>query len=450
MASSSHQSPKPADPIDELAQGLALLPVRPCRGNNGIKIFLEANYFSLKLPKDLVVHRYSIEIVPPSKPEEPSKKPPKPTKEPSNKPPKSTAPKTIFTGSIKTSASGPKSSDAAEPSNQSAPDDWPVPTGKKAEQVIRLLLDLPDLSQYKGTIFTDFRANLFSKSSLPEKVRSLRVQYKAENIDVARPNALTYTVRLIENGSLNLATLRDKYQGGDLSRFQYDRQELIQALNILFVHYARSSPSCLSVGGRRSFPSQDRIEPGASWDIETGLICALRGSFSSVRVVDSSILINVSLCHGAFYNKGPLDAMIEPFRRRWVELEAFLRGLRVGLTHYTDSSNRPIPANQRVKTIVGLARTTDGKSKNDNPPKDYRRPRVGTDFAGPGSVTFWWEESSGNGRDITVLDFFKESVTYQSPSQWVLLIDCRIQHKLESELARHQRWIGKGPILCRS
>lgn len=430
MASSSSQNqqsePKLADPIDELAKGLALLPVRPCRGKNGTKVELEANYFPLKLPKDLVVHRYSIEIVPPPKPKEPSKRPPKPT-----------APKTIFPSALKTSASGPESEDGSSA--------WPVPTGKKAEQVIKLLLDLPDLRQYKGTVFTDFRANLFSKSSLPEKVRSLRVQYRAENIAVARPNALTYTIRLIENGSIDIATLRAKYQGGDLSRFQYDRQELVQALNILFLHYARSSPKCLSVGGRRSFPSQNSIPDGASWDIETGLLRALRGSFSSVRVVDSSILVNVNLCHGAFYNIGRLDTIIVLYRRGDPSgdgLEAFLRGLRVGLTHYRDSSGRQKPANQNVKTIVRLARKDDGRSENDNPPQDYHRPRVVADFAGPGGVTFWWKISSGNGREITVLDYFKESMAYQSLTQWVSLIDCRIQHNLESRLARHQCWIG--------
>ena len=378
---------------------------------------LDANYFALKMPKDLVVHRYSIEIVPP--PKESSKKTSKPT-----------VTKTMFTGAIKTSVSGfplqskaPRKAaaakDAAVPLGQSAQDDssaWPAPTGKKAEQVIKLLLDLPCLRPYRSTIFTDFRAILFSSQKLPEQVRSLKVQYRAKNNAEARPNPLTYTVRLIENvrGSINLSTLGAKYQGGDLTLFQYDRQELIQALNILFLHHARSSPDFLAIGGRRSFPSQNCVPKGAWWDIGRGL-WALRGSFSSVRVVDSNLLVNVNPCHGAFYNRGRLEAFIEDFSRgsqSRAELETFLRGLRVGLTHYKDSNGRMIRPDQRVKTIVRLARTSDGMLESDSPPDDYHRPNVVRDFAGPRDVSFWYQEGSGNGRLITVSDYFNRSMAY--------------------------------------
>ena len=462
MASSSQSQasqPKPEDPIEELAKGLALLPTRPCPGRKGTEVFLDANYFPLKLPKELVVYRYSIEIVAP--PKESSKK----TSEP-------TATKTISKGAEKSGVLVGKSTiplhpkapgkaaatkDAAGPSGQSPQNStsaWPVPTGKKAEQVIKLFLDLPELRPYKNGIFTDFKANFFSGQKLPDDVRCLKVQYRAENNAEARPDALTYTVRLIENvrKSIDLATLRTKYQGGDLTSFQYDRQELIQALNILFLHYARSSPNCLATGGRRSFPSQGQIPDGAWWNIWGGL-WALRGSFSSIRVVGSNILLNVNLSHGAFYNTGRLDALIDNFHEGGhsrVELEAFLRGLRVGLTHYKDSNGKMVRPDQRVKTIVRLARTSDGMSDSDNPPRDYHRPVVVSDFCGPKDVSFWYDEGNGEGHLITVWDYFKKSMTYDSLPQWLLLIDHRIRHNLESRSASHQRWIGETTGLCRS
>ena len=427
------------DPIHELAKGLALLPVRPrYKGQKGTAFALDANYFALKLPKELVVHRYSIEIVPHRKPSLP-KEPPKKISTPA-------APKTIFPRPINTSVSGgditirPKSEDlgnvagakdAPVPSSQSAQDNsssLTVPTGKKAEQVIKLLLDLPDLRQYKNAIFTDFRAILYSRRALPQTLHGLQVQYRAENNAVARPNALTYTVRLIENARLDLSALVDRYQGGDLTLFQYDRQDLIQALNIFFLHYARTSPDCLSIGGRRSFPGQNSVPEGARWDVGRG-VNALRGAFCSVRVVDSSILVNVNICHGAFYNGGPLVTLIDAFRgngQHGAELEAFIRRLRVGLTHFRDSNGRAIPANQNVKTILGFARRNDGMSASDNPPEDYHRPRVTGDFAGPEAVSFWYQEESGRSRWITVSAYFKKSMAYQSLIQRFLLTDYRI------------------------
>ena len=426
------------DPIHELAKGLALLPSRPGPGQKGTTARLDANCFALKLPKQLVVHRYSIEIVPPPKPSS--------RQEPPKKTSTSAAPKTLFPRPTKTAVSGGDitirlkseasgnvagAKDAEVPSNQSAQDgssSWRVPTGKKAEQVIKLFLDLPDLRQYKNAIFTDFRAILYSRHALPEKLQGLQVQYRAENNAVARPNAFTYTIRLIHNARLDLSTLMDRHQGGDLTLFQYDRQDLIQALNIFFLHYARTSPNCLSIGGRKSFPSQSSIPEGARWDIGRGLH-ALRGSFCSVRVVNSSILVNVNLCHGAFYNAGQLTTLVNAFcgsGQYGAQLEAFLRGLRVGLAHYRDCNGRGIPANQNVKKIVGFARMNDGMSASDNPPKDYQKPKVVRDFAGPEDVSFWYKEESGESRWITVSGYFKESMAYQSLTQRLMLIDYRI------------------------
>ena len=462
MASSSSQIQmsklKLEDPIEELVKGLALLPPRPCRGQNGTKVLLEANYFALKMLKEFEVHRYSIEIVPP--PKESSNKS---TDSSSIKANVSTVrpaiPKRLFP---RAAGNAVARREPVAPSNRSAPDNssaWPTPIGKKAEQVIKLFLDLPELRPYKPGIFTDFRANLFSNQKLPEQVRSLRVQYRAENNAATRPNALVYTVRLVENArSIDLSALETRFQGGELGAFQYDRQELIQALNILFLHYVRSSPMCIATGARKSFPrfpGQNHIPLTAKWDLKKGL-SALRGSFSSVRVVDSNILVNVNLCHGAFYNTGSLESLIQDFGSSVhlrPELGTFLRGLRVGLNHYRDSTGESIPANRNVKTIVGLARKSDGMGSSDNPPKGYHRPRVAYDFAGPMGVSFWYEEGEegrGRGRWITVSKYFNESMRYQSLTQWPLLINYRIQQNLGSRAASHKCWISEETSVCGS
>ena len=278
------------------------------------------------------------------------------------------------------------------------------PTGKKAEQIIKLFLHLPALQEFKKHIFTDFRALLFSTQDLPLIALSQVVKYRAENNDTATQNALEYLVKLDHTALFDIGRLT---AGPGPRNPQLDvvaKQDMIQALNILFLHYGRSSPSRLSVGSRRSFPSTDPPSGESSMEIGDGIL-AMRGYFSSVHVVDYRILVNVNVSHGSFYQAGSLlDLMVQidrDFRHRPGGLFSILRGIRIGQKHFTDSSGKPLPPQKRTKTIVGFATEADGQFPTGKEPANYHQPRVPRPFAGPEEVHFWYEEraASSGSRD---------------------------------------------------
>ena len=269
------------------------------------------------------------------------------------------------------------------------------PTGKKAEQIIKLFLGLSALQEFKKHIFTDFRALLFSTQDLPLNALSQVVKYRAENNDTATPNALEYLVKLDHTAHFDIGRLTARPGPGNPQLDVVAKQDMIQALNILFLHYGRSSPTRLSVGSRRSFPSTDPPSEKSSRDIGDGIL-ALRGYFSSVHVVDYRILVNVNVSHGSFYQADSLLGLMvkidRNFRHRPGGLLSILKGIRIGQEHFTDSSGKSIPFQKRTKTFAGFATTADGRLPADKHSENYHPPVVPRPFAGPEEVKFWYVE----------------------------------------------------------
>ena len=266
------------------------------------------------------------------------------------------------------------------------------PAGKKAEQIIKLFLDLPALEEFKNGIFTDFRALLFSTQDLPPHALVQVVRYRAEHNDTATPNALEYLVKLDHTAHFDIASLTARSRANNPQLDVVAKEDSIQALNILFLHYGRSSPSRLSIGSRRTFSSDPT---GSSRNIGEGIL-AMRGYFSSVRVVDYRILVNVNVSHGSFYEAGSLlNLMVKidrNFKRRPGGLLSILRGIRVGQKHFTDPSGKPLPFQKRTKTIIGFATGADGRFPENQRPDPYHPPSVPRPFAGPEEVMFWYSE----------------------------------------------------------
>ena len=288
------------------------------------------------------------------------------------------------------------------------------PTGKKAEQVIKLFLDLSALQKFKKGIFTDFRALLFSTQELPPHALSQVVRYRAEHNDTVTPNALEYLVKLDHTAQFDIASLTARPGARNPQLDVVAKQDMIQALNILFLHYGRSSPKRLSVGSRRSFPSEISSQ---GQDIGEGIL-AMRGYFSSVHVVDYRILVNVNVSHGSFYETNSLLKLMgkidRNFKSRPGALLSILKGIRIGQTHFTDPSGNLIPPKKRTKTIIGFATGADGRFPQGKQPNNYKPPIVPRPFAGPEEVKFWYEEqaeSSGStqrGKFISVADYFRK------------------------------------------
>jgi len=305
----------------------------------------------------------------------------------------------------------------------------PAAVGKKLIQIIRLVLEAPELVPHKDDIVTDFKSTLLCRKKLDDQTISL--QYRAEGEDEPRAKATQYTVQLRLTNVLAVSELTEFLTSTNLSARYDEKLPMIQAFNIFLNHYSKSSGNLVTIGSSKAFSLDQRSD---KWDLGSGLT-AVRGFFASVRAATARVLVNVNVSHGAFYQEGPLDQIILHFgsQRGLFRLETFLKRLRVQTTHLKEKKNKKGVVIPRIKTIHGLANRNDGHGLA-NPP------RVKAFGAGPRDVEFWLDavpqqgsslaptgqtkgrkggakakapSAASGGRYISVYDFFSESERYR-------------------------------------
>lgn len=286
------------------------MPQRPGYGTQGNKILLWANYFAMEAPKDLLLFRYSIEL-------------------------------------LYDRSKG-------------------APVGKKLKRIVELLLE-EHFSAYQNLIATDFKSNLICKAVLPIPKDIYRVDYRAEGEDEPAPDAKSYQLRLRSTGTVRISELLDYLTSTHASALLDSKDEIIQALNIVVGHYPKSASHIFSIGANKHFP----LHPAASetWSLGAGLH-AIRGFFISVRAATSRTLLNVQVKHAACYSEGPLTRSMYAFSNAnnhdLDRLENFFKKVRISVTHIV-KKNKCGDNILRVKTISALARLDDGQDL-EHPP----------------------------------------------------------------------------------
>lgn len=390
------------------------LPQRPGFGTRGKEVVLWTNYFNMMAYGELLLHRYSIEVV----------------------------------------------GDSASRN----------PTGKKLRRVVQLFLE-EHLAQYGHDVATDFKSNLLSKTAL-ELEEEYAVTYRVEDEDDPAPNAKVYRVRVRPTGMLTVSELMDHLTSAHTTQLFGSKEEIIQALDIVVGHYPKAAAYIASIGANRHF----RLDAATSekFDLGAGLT-ALRGFFVSVRAATARILVNVQVKHVAFYDDGPLDRLIHAFRvpngPNKVRLWNFLKKLSVDVTHIVKLNNagKRIP---RLKQLNGFATRDDGRGQehpprvldfgagskeveffwSDSPVSPSGKPQGPSGTSGKkgkgkgkGKSNAPAGPSSSQGQYISVFDYFKRSkypLTYELLSR----TDINQSHRLpshynqRSELARRQCW----------
>jgi eukaryotic translation initiation factor 2C len=340
------------------------MPQRPGYGVAGKGVTLWANYFTLTSQKDLQLYRYQVDLAPDAR--------------------------------------------------------GKTPTGKKLKRIIQLLIQ----EHFPGSA-SDYRANIVSRQKLELK-DEYKVVYMAEDEDTPDAKAPQYTCSVQATGSITLAALIDHLTSTQVGRVFGNKEETIQALNIVLGHHPKSQATIATVGANRHFEKmargQERMDLGAGLQV-------IRGYFMSVRAATSRLLVNVQVKNMAFYQEGPLDGIMAAYSSangpHKMALLKFVKKLSVDVTHIKRQNKRGqrIP---RIKIVQGFATKDDGR-KLPHPPKV---PQFG---AGAKDVQFWLEESGGsasvgpgkgkgkgkapkagpappsNGRYISVFDFFKTS-----------------------------------------
>jgi hypothetical protein len=271
----------------------------------------------------------------------------------------------------------------------------PSAAGKKATQIVALLLETEPFAGFLSELVTDFKSTLISRRKLENDQFVVEIRYRAEGQHEPRENATLYRVRIQYTDSLSTAQLVSYLESASPSVRLDDVLPVVQGLNIFINHYAKSTGNLAAIGASKTFSLGPRA---AKWDLGTGLT-ALRGFFTSVRLATCRILVNINVTHGAFYDAVSLDKLILKhgfgsynYNRR--KLGRFLDKIRVRTTHLPEKKNRAGEVVPRIKTIYGLAGGNDGHSL-------AHPPRVKEYGAGAKDVEFWLERPSQSSRSVT-------------------------------------------------
>lgn len=379
-------------------QNLGKFPPRPAFGSKGTPVTLWANYYAVKTQAP-VLYKYTMnvkEIVPEGEGEA-----------------KERAPKTKGKGGKpgKPRESGPREV-----------------KGRKLYLVIKEALNELSKKDKNLLVATEFKSQLISLRKLNlEQDNTMRF-----NMPASEGSEKTDVFEVVFNGPVEarvdemLKYVNSKTGasdgGSDPSQaMTYPKfPDVIDALNVIFGFGPRSKLDKISaVGSSRffAFGSDNRHN-----EVILGrdrALKAARGYFQSVRLATGRLLLNVNVTHGVFKIDGPCAKFFDGFgvnatqspqmARKLKLLGRFLPKTRVWIkTKYGSKEVR------RSKAIHGLVSIRDIKRqcRDKNPPKF----RHTTDFVvGPGDVSFWLEDE-GNGRYITVADFYKQSKFHLLPS----------------------------------
>ena len=298
------------------------LPYRPAYGTEGKVVALYSNYFEMKTNPEFVMHRYHIAIVPVAyAPDDPAK-----------------------------NQSG--ASEAEET----------APTGKSLSNIVRLLLECSPYAEHQAYLVTDFASTLLSCQKLTLDVTGWEKSIKYRKA--------TYRLRLEERGTIDTSHLIECLNPAAMVESSAGKEPLLQALNIILGHLAKSSERTTVYGSNRSFAWDQDFAPSS---LGTGLV-AMKGFYSSVRAATSRIVINVNVTNGPFYQAEPLhrlmDDLVAANNNVWdvPTVEAFLKGLQVDVLYLRGKTNqmgRPISCR---RTIFGFAKKGDGIAPNSGVP----------------------------------------------------------------------------------
>ncbi|CAD6506115.1 BgTH12-07045 [Blumeria graminis f. sp. triticale] len=304
------------------------LPLRPGYGSQGRPISVYANYFKVDVPKNLTLARYNISVSPEAK-------------------------------------------------------------GKKMARVVGLLLEMPEFIHASTRFATDFKSFLVASQPLTNMPEQWNIKYSSEGGNEPGENSKVFAVKLQEPAFFSVSDFV-KYLSSTNVKDTFNQEEqksIIQSLNVVFGHHPQSMSGVTTISGNKHFslsrgPNNINIKP-----LGDGLE-AYRGFVRSSRAVTGGLLLNVNVTHAVFFETTNLAALYRKMgTQNRVNLKDKLKGMRIQVTHFPPKlskvTGKPIP---RVRTIQGLANTSDGANEE-------HKPEVLGFGAGPQKVKFWISES---------------------------------------------------------
>ncbi|KAK0713514.1 ribonuclease H-like domain-containing protein [Lasiosphaeria miniovina] len=313
-----------------------------------------------------------------------------------------------------------------------------LPSGKKMSYLIPLIIRRNEVLRrgYEdGTLVTDFKATIISTVKLEIDEFEIKIPRPAGfdqetcTVSLETPNQKDGGVSEPLEVSKLLQYLRctDRDQAPNI-----EKSHFAQGFNIWLRHFSKSyqfdsgtdSRPILGSGqvvvGSKAYPMNvtSQLENHITAELRSG-VTAIRGYFSSVRLAENRLLVNINVSHGAFYKPGKFtDLLPNPLSGQLLQaLHNCYKGARVDLEDFgrRDEHGRSLPF---IKVIAGLAAPDDGVPKTnkerDEPYPEKRPRRVdGSELIGGDRcchLQFWREDrdSPGGGFYQTVSDYFTE------------------------------------------
>ncbi|KZT22267.1 argonaute-like protein [Neolentinus lepideus HHB14362 ss-1] len=204
-----------------------------------------------------------------------------------------------------------------------------------------------------GTVAHDHSAKLISAKKLPQPL-VIQIDYTEDDEDASQARGRQYTLTFNYVQEIDPSNLAS-YINGERQFRNFDIMPVVSALNLILAAYPNRSVGAGVMVGRNRYFHPSQIEPPHPLG---GGLEAWKGFYSSVRPAFKQMMVNVNVCHTAFYAPGNLaDKMIEFQRASFgARVAAFVKGVRVKTTHLGYK-----------KTVRGIARFTARQYKFDCP-----------------------------------------------------------------------------------
>ncbi|EZF29972.1 hypothetical protein H109_00292 [Trichophyton interdigitale MR816] len=253
----------------------------------------------------------------------------------------------------------------------------------RTRRLLSLLVNHRSLTSH--SVATNYKDRIISNKEL--NVKQVVVQYyeKEEQLSLNSPS---YRVTIQLQRVFRMGEVLNDLKSSIETYNPDERNEAIQALNVVLAHSPNESPNTQFLGQSKHFPlhgQQNKHEMGAGLD-------AIRGFFHSVRPSTGRLLLNLNVSTGAFYHAGTLHTLVCRFdqgRRlsgsiRLRELNKFLHKLRVVLS----CPNNAISQATGMKTIQSIVKRNNLPGTIDN-------------------IRFEWP-SGGMEREVSVREFYRQ------------------------------------------
>ena len=312
-----------------------------------------------------------------------------------------------------------------------------VPKGDRKRQLVRLLLRDDSVRAIMPEVYaTNFNTTIVTKEPLKVEFRKnsvkFGIRFRAEGAIHEPVVPISYTIRIEKAGVLHTSDFENIWRPSKLV-WEHHESPALEALNIILGHHAQEADNLARVGSKKMFPFDAQSQIPVLDNLHGGLI-ALKGFYANAIGATSRVLLNINICHGAFYRSSYLNdgrgslvnLMWDRCKRNdYEDLHRFLRGLRIKTTHLS----REHTAFGKIRIICGLAREGDGANL-EKPPEfsgmalggDPWQVKFHEDFATPSSSSRRpyddlirtspstergsMPSRSTNGSYITVKDFF--------------------------------------------